>query len=398
MKRIVCLFLLLCFASVPVAFAQDGMRMAGMSHEPELGASAAFDAHGRLWLVTARDGHVLVQHSDDFGKTLSTLVEVNQTAEKIYDEGENRPRIAFGTKGQIYVTWSHPLAGPWTGYVRFVRSLDGGKHFSAPVTVNHDLAKITHRFDALAVDGHGRVVVAWVDKRDEVKAKAAGKPYLGAAIYYSWSDDGGKTFAPDRKLMGHSCECCRIALAREPNGDIAAFFRGVFGDNIRDHAFAVLRTDGKGVHPQRATFDGWKIAACPHQGPGLAIGSNGVLHGVWYEASHGPAIWYGQLDPGHPPTHVLKIGGPGAGHADVAVHDHDVWVAWNQVSAKGYQLMLRVSHDGGDAFGAPRAIADSNVAVYSPQLLVHDGRAFVAWNTASGFRLVAIHGATQDAP
>jgi len=242
------------------------------------------------------------------------------------------------------------------------------------------------------------VVVAWVDKRDEVKAKAAGKPYLGAAIYYSWSDDGGKTFAPDRKLMGHSCECCRIALAREPNGDIAAFFRGVFGDNIRDHAFAVLRTDGKGVHPQRATFDGWKIAACPHQGPGLAIGSNGVLHGVWYEASHGPAIWYGQLDPGHPPTHVLKIGGPGAGHADVAVHDHDVWVAWNQVSAKGYQLMLRVSHDGGDAFGAPRAIADSNVAVYSPQLLVHDGRAFVAWNTASGFRLVAIHGATQDAP
>jgi hypothetical protein len=372
--------------------------MAGMAHEPELGASAAFDAHGRLWLVTVRDGHVLLQHSDDFGKTLGAPVEVNQVAEKIYDEGENRPKIAFGTKGQIYVTWSHPLAGAWTGYVRFARSLDGGKHFSAPITVNHDLAKITHRFDALAVDGHGRVMVAWVDKRDEVKAKAAGKPYLGAAIYYSWSDDGGKTFAPDRKLMEHSCECCRIALAREPDGGVAAFFRGVFGDNIRDHAFAVLRTDGKAAHPQRATFENWKIAACPHQGPGLAIGSNGVLHGVWYEASHGPVIWYGQLDPGHPPTHVLKIGGPGAGHADVAVHGHDVWVAWNHVSAKGYRLMLRVSHDGGDTFGAPRAIAESTAAVYSPQLLVHDGHAFAAWNTAKGFRLVAIHDATEDTP
>ena len=397
MKRIVGVFLLLGFALAPVLAWAQGMHMSGMAHEPELGVSAAFDAHGRLWLVTARDGHVRVQYSAGFGKTFSTPVDVNRVAEKIYDEGENRPKIAFGPRGQIYVTWSHPLSGPWTGYVRFARSLDGGKHFSAPVTVNHDLAKITHRFDALAVDGHGRVVIAWVDKRDEVKARAAGKPYLGAAIYYSWSDDGGKTFAPDHTLMEHSCECCRIALAREPDGDVAAFFRGVFGDNIRDHAFAVLRTDGKAAHPQRATFENWNIAACPHQGPGLAIGSSGVLHGVWYEASHGPAIWYGQLDPGHPPRHVFKIGGPGAGHADVAVHGRDVWVAWNQVSAEGYRLMLRVSHDGGDAFGAPRAIADSNVAVYSPQLLVHDGRAFVAWNTASGFRLVAIHDATEDA-
>ena len=397
MKRIVGVFLLLGFALVPALAWAQGVHMSGMAHEPELGASAAFDAHGRLWLVTAKDGHVRVQYSADFGKTFSTPVNVNRVAEKIYDEGENRPKIAFGPQGQVDVTWSHPLSGPWTGYVRFARSLDGGKPFSAPVTVNHDLAKITHRFDALAVDGHGRVVVAWVDKRDEVKARAAGKPYLGAAIYYSWSDDGGKTFAPDHTLMEHSCECCRIALAREPDGDVAAFFRGVFGDNIRDHAFAVLRTDGKAAHPQRATFENWNIAACPHQGPGLAIGSNGVLHGVWYEASHGPAIWYGQLDPGHPPRHVFKIGGPGAGHADVAVHGRDVWVAWNQVSAEGYRLMLRVSHDGGDAFGAPRAIADSNVAVDSPQLLVHDGRAFVAWNTASGFRLVAIHDATEDA-
>ncbi|HJR11927.1 MAG TPA: sialidase family protein [Rhodanobacteraceae bacterium] len=403
MKRIVCPFLslclLLCFASVPpVAFAQDGMHMAGMSHEPELGASAAFDARGRLWLATVRDGHVLLRHSDDFGKTLSAPVEVNKVAEKIYDEGENRPKIAFGPQGQIYVTWSHPLAGPWTGDVRFARSLDGGKHFSAPITVNHDLAKITHRFDALAVDGRGRVVVAWIDKRDEVRAEAAGKPYLGAAIYYSWSGDGGRTFAPDQLLMEHSCECCRIALAREPDGGIAAFFRGVFGDNIRDHAFAVLPTGGKAAHPERATFDGWQIAACPHQGPGLAIGADGVRHAVWYEASHGPAIWYGQLDPGHPPTHVLKIGGPGAGHADVAAHGRDAWVAWNQVGAKGYRLMLRVSHDGGDTFGAPRAIAESTAAVYSPQLLVHDGRAFVAWNTARGFRLVAIHDATEYAP
>jgi hypothetical protein len=58
--------------------------------------------------------------------------------------------------------------------------------------------------------------------------------------------------------------------------------------------------------------------------------------------------------------------------------------------------MARTSHDGGDHFGAPRVIAISKVAVYSPQLLVHQGRAYVAWNTASGFRLVDLPGAAGE--
>lgn len=397
MKRLFLVFAMLAAWPLGV-LAQGEMHMAGMGNEPELGASAAFDAHGRLWLVTAQDGHVRVQRSDDFGKSFSAPIDVNPVAEKIYDEGENRPKIAFGPKGQIYVSWSQPLTQPYSGYVRFARSLDGGRHFSAPITVNHDLAKITHRFDALAVAGNGDVVIAWIDGRDEVATKADGKPYLGKAVYYTWSNDGGASFAPERKLMDHSCECCRIALAREPDGDIAAFFRGVYGDNVRDHAFALLRTDGKIDHPERATFGGWQIAACPHQGPGLAIGSNGVLHGVWYEASHGPAVWYGQLDPGHAPGHKLKLGGSGASHADVAVHGHDVWVAWNQVGAKGYQLMLRASYDNGDTFDAPYAIAASADAVYSPQLLVYQGRAYVAWNTAKGFRLIAVNDTAEAKP
>lgn len=381
-------FLIALIPLLPLAALAQGAHMAGMHGGPALGATAAFGAHGRLWWVTARDGHVLLQHSDDLGKTPSPPVTVNPVAEKIYDEGENRPKLALGPQGQIYVTWSQPLAKPYTGHVRFARSLDGGRYFSAPVTVNHDPAPITHRFDALAVAANGEVVVAWIDGRDEVAARAAHKPYSGKAIYYTWSSDGGATFAPERKLLDHSCECCRIALAREPNGDVATFFRGVFGDNLRDHAFAVLHTDGRVDPPARATFSHWQIAACPHQGPGLAVGADGVRHGVWYEASHGPAVWYGQLDPGHPPRHALKLGGPGAGHADVAVEGQTVWVAWNQVGAKGYTLMARVSHDDGVHFGPARALATSTDAAGSPQWLTRAGRAYVAWNTVSGFRLV----------
>lgn len=380
------LIALLCLLS-PALLAQDGMRME-MPKGPELGASAAFDSHGRLYLVDAADGHVRLRHSDDDGRTLSAPVEVNATAERIYAEGENRPKIAFGPHDEIYVSWSQPRAEPWTGFVRFARSLDRGEHFSDPLTVHHDRAEITHRFDALAVDGKGRIVIAWIDKRDLLAATAAGKPYLGAAIYYSWSNDGGASFVPEHKLVDQSCECCRIALARTPDGEVAAFFRSIYGDNIRDHTYAVLRTNGQTSQVARATFSDWQIAGCPHHGPGLTIGTDGIRHAVWYEAKGQPTIWYGQLDPGHAPKHPLAVAGTGASHADVAVHKRTVWAVWNQVGADGYTLMLRRSTDNGVHFDAPREIARSSGAVGSPQLLLKQGRAFVAWNTTTGFRLV----------
>ena len=381
------LFTLICLLS-PLLHAHDMDHMA-MANTPELGASAAFDSHGRLWVVDAANGHVRLRHSDDDGQTLSTAVAINAEPERIYAEGENRPKLAFGPRGEIYVSWSQPRALPWTGFVRFARSLDGGAHFSAPVTVHHDRAEITHRFDALAVDGGGRIVIAWIDKRDLLAAEAAKKPYLGAAVYYSWSDDRGATFVPERKLVDQSCECCRIALAQTPQGDIAAFFRSIYGDNIRDHAYAVLATDGQAAQATRATFSDWKIAGCPHHGPGLAIGADGTRHAVWYEAKTQPTIWYGQLDPGHKPHHRLAIATAGASHADVAVNGPDVWVVWNQVSASGYSLALRRSTDGGAHFGPVRDVAHSAVAVGSPQLLQKKGHIFVAWNTADGFRLIA---------
>lgn len=378
---------ILLFLAAPLALAHEGMKM---PTEPPLGATAAFDAHGRLWVVDALDGHVRLRHSDDLGRTLSPPQPVNASPEPIYAEGENRPKLAIGPHGELYVSWSQPRAKPWTGYVRFARSLDGGAHFSTPVTVHHDRAEITHRFDALAVDGHGRVVLAWIDKRDQAAAEAAGKPYLGAGIYYTWSEDGGLHFQPERKLVDHSCECCRITLAPSPKGDIAAFFRAVYGDNIRDHAYAMLRTDGGAVRAERATFSGWHIAGCPHHGPGLAIGADGTRHAVWYEASNKPTIWYGQLVPGHHPEHSQVVAGAGASHADIAVRGTTVWVAWNQVDAAGETLMLRRSDDGGMHFDAPAPLATSKGAVGSPQLLLRDGEAYVAWNTATGFRLVPV--------
>lgn len=382
---------LLWLALALPAFAHHGMDMdMDMGAEPALGASAVLAPGGRLWVVTAHDGHVWLRHSDDLGKTLSPPMAVNAKAEAISAEGENRPKIALGLEGEIYVSWTHPLSKPWTGFIRFARSLDGGKHFEAPITVHHDRAQITHRFDAMAVDAAGHVLVAWIDKRDLAAAKAAGKPYAGAAVYYAWSGDSGKSFKPERKLAGHSCECCRIAVASTPDGGVGVFWRSVLGDNIRDHSYAVVHYQDDAPTVARATFTDWQVAGCPHQGPGLAVTADGHADGVWFAVKDGkPTIWYGTLEPGHKPKHLQKMAGSGAAHADVIVAGKTVWVVWNQFAPKGTDLLGRVSHDGGASFGKAQTLAAVHGAAYSPQLLRFRDRVYVAWNTGKGFKLVA---------
>lgn len=371
------------------AHAADDMHGMAMAHEAPLGFDAAMDRSGHLWVVDTVGEHVRARRSDDMGRSFVSSTIVNPTGEPIYAEGENRPKIALGPKGELYVTWSQPRKLPWTGFVRFSRSLDGGAHFDPPRTVHTDTAEITHRFDSLIVDGKGDLVIAWIDKRDLEAANAAKKPYLGAATYYTWSTDRGERFAPERKIVDNSCECCRIALAVTPDGSVDAFFRTIYGDNIRDHAIASLPVGGAAPTVQRATFTQWHIEGCPHHGPSLAIDTAGTRHAVWFSAADGkPTIWYGQLKPGAGPAHLTTVAGNGASHADLAVDGKHVWIAWHQVSAKGLDLLLRESTDGGVTFGEPRIIAHTDGASGWPKLVLWDRRAFVAWNPGGEFRLV----------
>ena len=138
--------------------------------QSELVAQAAFDTKGVLWAVHKVSGHIAVSRSEDRGLTWLNPVLVTPAPEPTDTGGDARPKIALGPAGEIYVTWTKPLAKPYTGEIKFARSLDGGRTVSAPFVVHRDRQEITHRFDALAVTARGQVVVAWIDKRDLVAA------------------------------------------------------------------------------------------------------------------------------------------------------------------------------------------------------------------------------------
>jgi hypothetical protein len=351
--------------------------------QAELGASATFDPAGVMWAAHKAEGKIAVSRSDDLGRTWSSPVAVTAAPEDTDTGGDARPKIALGPKGEIYVTWTRPLSKPYTGEVRFSRSLDGGKTFSAPMVVHHDRREITHRFDAVAVTPQGQVFVAWIDKRDGLAAaEAKAEPYRGAAVYFAVSDNQGASFRGDFKAADHSCECCRIALVAHANGSVTAMWRHVFAPNIRDHAAAELAADGSVTPVRRVTFDDWRVDVCPHHGPALAEDARGRMHAVWFSlAPKNQGVFYGKFGGNRDGVeNQIRVGGEAAEHADVAVNGERVAVAWKEFDGERTRLRGMLSSDGGQTWRNCELGSTAGASDH-PRVLKRGDRFFVFWNT-----------------
>ena len=172
MKHILTLLFACAWLASAAAWSHEGHEHSSNVSTAPLAMSLAFDQHGRLWRAGVQDGFVTVAYSDDLGRRFSSPQRLNPEAQKIGVDGDARPKLAVAPGGNIYVTWTQALAKPYTGYIWFARSTDGGNTFDPPVIVHHDRAEITHRFDSLAVAGKDgqRIYVVWVDKRDLLAA------------------------------------------------------------------------------------------------------------------------------------------------------------------------------------------------------------------------------------
>ncbi|GAO36690.1 hypothetical protein SCT_2100 [Sulfuricella sp. T08] len=371
---------------------QDREKMwKAMLAKPSLAVSAAFDEKGGLWRASVRDGYVSVDFSGDNGKSWGQPVKVNAEAENIAADGENRPKILV-RKEVVYISYTQALEKPMTGDIRFSRSLDGGKTFSAPLTVNDNREIISHRFEALEVNDRGQVFLAWLDKRDLSAAIRKGEKYTGVGVYYAVSDDGGANFHSNAKAADHSCECCRVAMALDADGTPVVFWRHVYGKNERDHA--MLRLDGKSS-PIRVSYDRWEVDACPHHGGALSVASDGVHHFVWFDNAperHG-LFYANSTDRGKTFSTPLNFGNfeAQAGHPYVLSVGKSVHIVWKEFDGQNSVIRGMSSADGGKSWSPPRQIAATTGASDHPLLIADGTQPYLSWNTAKeGFRLIGM--------
>jgi hypothetical protein len=287
---------------------ESGASNPTVATSPDGGAYVAWigsEGHrSDVWL-----GHVS-GHGD-----VSEAVRVNDV------EGDGAPhlqapaQVALGPEGNVYVAWTNNVVVEGrqfpTSDLRFARSTDGGRTFSAAITVNDDTdgPASSHTFHNLTVAPDGTVIVSWLDNRRGEMAQAdanqrrvgvpEAEPDIDPAIpgpdaRVAYSTDGGQTFSSNIVVDQMTCPCCRTSMAVADDGTLYLAWRKIFEGDVRD--IVVARSHDLGATwgaPKRVAADDWVFPGCPHAGPSLTVDRAGTLHVAWYTGQEdGPGLYY----------------------------------------------------------------------------------------------------------
>jgi len=344
-----------------------------------------FDATGRLWLAWMAGGRISVASSTNLGRDYSTPVPVS-SEELALDWGPDaRPAIVVDKSKRVFVAFSTFKDKAFNGKVVYTQSADGGQTFEPPLPITSNTE--SQRFVATALDADGSLFAVWLDKRNRVPAKAANKPYEGAALFFTWFRDGVATNAEASIAKDNTCECCRLGVAFAGDGRPAVVFRNIFEGGVRDHAVLTFDNPTSPGRPNRVSDDNWVINACPHQGPSLTISPAGTYHVTWFTSgSVRKGLFYARsVDNGQTYSTPLPIGAHdgGASRPYVLALRQQAAVVWKEFDGNSSVVRLMTSTDDGASWSESRIVARTNDASDHP-LLVSDGsRIFLSWMTKS---------------
>jgi hypothetical protein len=239
------------------------------------------------------------------------------------------PAVAVATSGTLLVHWLQRRGmGRYAYDVRFAQSDDGGATWRGADVLHGDGKEAEHGFVALWPDTGNTVGAAWLDGR-AMTGEHAPSAERGAMQVMTTRVSSDGSHPLELSLDDRTCECCQVNAAVAARGPVVVY-RNRDADEVRDIAI-VRNVGGQWTPPAIVHNDGWKIAACPVNGPAVAARGDTVV-----------VAWF-------------------TGAQDTA----RVRVAW--------------SVDGGASFGAPmRADAGAPAGRVDLELL-DDGSAALSW-------------------
>ena len=349
---------------------------------------------------------VFVAIGRDSGSTFGAPVRVNAIEGEARLGGELPPRVTLVRRRgasipEIVVMWT--TRGEATE-IKLARSLDGGRTFGAPTTLQARGAAGDRGWPAMAVDRAANVHAIWLDHRGLAAARTAGAghaahkgnaPHDGVAmaarsgLYYA---SAGTRISPERQLTAGVCYCCKTAMAAGPDGSVYAAWRHVYPGNLRDMAFTVSRDGGRSFSaPVRVSEDGWAINGCPDDGPAIAVDRRGGVHLAWPTVIGGStpegAMFYATTRDGRrftPRVRIPTLGGPKPSHPQIVVDGGGrVFVAWDETIGGRRVAVLRevrTQPNGATSFGDAVTLSPNGPSMY-PVLAATDKGLVAVWTT-----------------
>lgn len=261
-------------------------------------AAAARDGTAYVAWVEHRahkEADVFVAHLDGEGHATAAPVRVNAKAGEATAWRGDPPTLAVAPDGTIYIGWTARAGTEGHGSDLYLStSRDSGLSFAPPVKVNDDSVPGVHAMHSLAVSSDGRIHLAWLDERNLVPAVAdqssTGQKKMehmerNREVFTSFSTDGGRSFAPNRRVAVEACPCCKTTLAVGTNARVYVGWRQVLPGEYRHIAVSSSADGGETFSsPVIVSDDQWVIPGCPVSGPALSVAADGALSVLWYTA------------------------------------------------------------------------------------------------------------------
>lgn len=335
-------------------------------------ASPAGDGSGEPFLSTGPDGRVhlswLERTSDSThalryaaldGDQWTSPVTIAERAD-FFVNWADFPSVVPTSGGRLVAHWLQRNGASRYAYdIHVVQSGDSGRTWSPDVVLHRDGLQAEHGFIAIWPDAHDGIEAAWLDGRGTVGVAEEAR----AMKVVTTSLDAEGRLGAEVTLDEKNCDCCQVAAAVTRRGPIVAY-RDRTDDEIRDIAI-VRRRDGRWSQPETVHDDGWKIAACPVNGPALGASGDTVVI-AWFTGAQDTArvraAW--SFDGGEtfaPPVQVDD--GNAAGRVDVELlGDGSAAVSWLERtdSTQADVRLRRLRADG--SMGAPVVVARSSGA------------------------------------
>lgn len=322
------------------------------------------------------------------------------------------------------------------GSVFYAVSKDNGATFGEKIKVVSGVGCHTESMPKVAFNKDGKVYAFYDRKLDSEKNKWA------SAVYYIYSDDGGKTwsdeemlstdkspdnsrnffdvttlpdgsigatwldgreektglyfaktdeqgkFSSDKKIASEVCECCRTVIFVDSKSNINIVYRDVLEDGARDMGFVMSSNDGDTfTEPVLISKDNWVIEACPHTGPAVTE-SDGRLYFTWFTRGNGTGLFYNFTPIGQTEFSLRNVltSNQSAKHPQIATVGEGVVTVWEQNASDDNQnnvITLKYLTSSGEQYQT--AISDENYRSSFPVILkVNDKNVLVAWTMKDG--------------
>ncbi len=289
------------------------------------------------------------------------------------------PSIKVLEDGRLAAHWLQRTGtGTYAYGVRVAQSEDGGATWSEALIPHRDSSDTEHGFVSLWPEGAG-IGAVWLDGR---KYSKAGHSPTNEMMVVSTTISPDGRLGAETALDERACDCCQTAVAITSSGPIVAY-RDRTADEIRD-IYVVRRINGGWTAPAPVYADGWKIAACPVNGPAIAAKDERVAL-AWFTSANDSArvkVAFSS-DAGATFGAPVRIDeGQPAGRVDVALlRDGSALVSWIERTG-GDTAAVRARHVSAEGKPAPAiTIASSSAARASgfPRMVLRGDDAIFAW-------------------